>query len=121
MPTMNSVIAYVDSIRPNAYDEAFKCAHISKLDGIISKEVMQYDEAITYSIPEDADTELLVQAPYDDIYSLYVMAMIDFANKEYGSYNNAMRMFNDRFESFKKDYIRSNLPPSAENFRNVMG
>ena len=104
--TPNKVIERVDGKRPNAYDEETKLDWISKFDGTVKKLVMQEDEAVQYSYPEDMDKELLVSAPFEDLYELYVESMIDYYNREYGNYNNSAMMFESQFTEYKKAYIR---------------
>lgn len=64
---------------------------------------------IQYFYPEDMDKELLITAPFDNVYQLYVEAMIDYYNKELGNYNNSNAMFDARFTEYKKDYIRKHM------------
>lgn len=110
MATMNGVIEYVDSVKPNVYPESAKYTWINTLEGMISLEVMQMEEPVCYSLPNDASTPLLVQSPFDDIYGLYVSAMIDFYNKEYSNYNNSVLMFTERLEQYKAWYIQNHRP-----------
>ena len=119
MATMNSVIEYVDGVKPNAYSNDDKYRWINALEGLVSREVMHKD-APEYILPDDADTPLLVDSPYDDIYHLYVSAMIDFYNREYNDYNNAILMFQERLEQYKIWQIR-NSSYAPCNFRRVMG
>lgn len=119
MATMNKVIEYVDRVKPNAYTDEDKYRWMRTLEGRVAREIMGEDCECT--IPEDADTELLVKAPYEDVYSLYVMAQIDLLNKEYDHYNNMVLAFADLLEQFKAWYLRNNRPEGIKNFRNVMG
>ena len=121
MATMNEVIEHIDNVKPNAFPEEDKYRWINKLEGMISLEVHQDEEPVQYNLPDDADKELLVPHPYDDLYGLYVAAMIDFYNKEYNHYNNSMLMFAERMDQFKAWYIRNHNPAKARNFRHVMG
>lgn len=121
MATFNKVIEIVDSLRPNAYREEEKFDWISGLDGMISRTVMQQDEPVSYQYPGDMDTELLVPPPFEGIYALYLEAMIDFHNREYGNYNNTMLMFNTQYDEYKKAYIRDNMPKSAGGYTGVWG
>ena len=59
-------------------------------------------------------------SPYDDIYNLYVSAMIDFYNREYNDYNNTILMFQERLDQYKVWHIR-NSGYKPTNFRRVMG
>lgn len=69
-----------------------------KMDGGIEFKPLEY--------PKDTNTELIVPAPYDNVYGLYIEAMIDYYNKEIANYNNSVAMFDARFMEYKKDYIR---------------
>lgn len=117
MATMNTVIEYVDRMKPNAYSDEDKYRWINTLEGMISREVL-HEDAPEYSLPEDADMPLLVSSPYDEIYHLYVSAMIDFHNREYEHYNNTAMAYTTMLEEFKKWYLRKNRPESAGNFYN---
>ena len=121
MATMNSIIEYVDRVKPNVYEATDKYRWLSKVEGVISAEVHGMAEPVTLAIPADADKELLVPAPYDDVYAFYLCAMIDFHNQDYEDYNNAAQLFGEHLELYKKYYIRQHGGGSAKNFRNVMG
>ncbi len=120
MATMNTVIDYVDRVKPNAYSNDDKYRWINTLEGLISREVL-HDDAPAYILPDDADTPLLVPAPYDEVYHLYVSAMIDFYNREYSDYNNTILLFQERLDQYKIWHIRNAPPRQTGNFRNVMG
>lgn len=119
--TMNSVIEYVDGVKPNVYTDEDKYRWINTLEGMLSAEVYGDKEPLRYEIPADADKPLRVGHPYEEIYALYVMAMIDFHNREYGNYNNTMTMFQARLEQLKAFVVRTRDGSGARNFRNVMG
>ena len=119
MTTMNNVIKDVDRLKPNVYTDDDKFRWINTLEGMISREVMQTNPPEYF--PGDADTPLLVDHPFDDLYGLYVMAMIDFHNREFDHYNNTVSVFQNKYDQYKAWYIRSHEPESANNFRNVMG
>ena len=80
-----------------------------------------YKTELINDLPADADRPLLVEHPYDDLYSLYVMAMIDFYNHEYDHYNNAVLMFTERLDQYKAWALRTGHTCTARNFRNIMG
>lgn len=120
MATMNTVIERVDGLKPNAYTDEDKYRWINQLEGIVSAQVMDVLSP-EYNLPDDADIPLLVAYPYDDIYELYVSAMIDYHNREYNNYNNAALMFQERMDQFKAWYIQKHPQTKAGNFRNVMG
>lgn len=120
MATMNQVIEELDALKPNVYTEEDKYKWMARLDGMISAEVHRDAEPVQYKLPDDADTELLVGMPYDDIYVMYCAAMVDFHNREYTAYNNSVMMFNERLEAYKSYYISRHRTCKAANFRNIM-
>ena len=104
--TPSKAIEIIDSLRPNSYSEEDKLRWINELDGMVQRLVFQNDEVVQYSYPDDLDRELLIPAPYEEVYSLYLEAKIDYHNREYINYNNSATMFELRYSEFKKDYIR---------------
>ena len=130
--TANKAIEIIDGLRPNSYGEEDKFRWISDLDGKVKRLVFQWNEKYIkelkaqresgelteekynelmdktkpYAYPDDMDKELLIPTPFDDVYTLYLAAMIDFYNREYGNYNNSAMMFEERFSEYKKAYIR---------------
>jgi Zn ribbon nucleic-acid-binding protein len=68
---------------------------------------------IVQQFPEDGDEPLLVEAPYDNLYDLYVMAQVDFYNREADNYNNSALAFNTALDEYKKDYHRNHAPIGA--------
>lgn len=121
MATMSKVIEYVDSIKPNVYDDEVKGRWIGRIESTIAIEVFGEANPTELRFPEDADKELRVPHPFDDVYAMYVCSMIDYHNKEIGNYNNSAVMFSERLGAFKTYYIKHNRRGKAKNFRNVMG
>ena len=104
--TPNKAIETVDRLKPNSYSEEDKLRWISDLDGLVKRLVIQEDDVTPYAYPDDMDKELLIPAPYDDVYTLFLEAKIDYYNREYANYNNSATMFEAQFSEYKKDYIR---------------
>ena len=131
--TPSKAIEIIDRLKPNSYDEEDKLRWINELDGMVKRLVYMWDDTYMkgieaqyksgklteeeyneiidktkpYSYPEDLNKELLIPAPFDEVYSLYLEAKIDYHNREYINYNNSATMFELRFSEFKKDYIRN--------------
>ncbi|MBR5329468.1 MAG: hypothetical protein IKV45_04600 [Firmicutes bacterium] len=47
-------------------------------------------------------TELLAPAPFQKIYYTYLMAMMDFANGEFGKYQNTIQLFNSYLTCYSR-------------------
>ena len=114
--TIIEAIHRINTVKPNGYDQALKIKWLSTLDGIIKKEIIDTHEGAEnvvfngYTEETNLLTELLVPAPYDDIYIRYIEIQIDYANGEYGKYNNSKVMFNVAYSDFEKYYNREHMP-----------
>lgn len=130
--TPNKAIEIIDRLIPNTYEDEDKLRWIDELDGMVKRLVFQWDEKYLkeleaqhesgqltdeqyqemldktkpYSYPEDMDTELLIPHPFEDVYTLFLEAKIDYYNREYGNYNNSVLRFETMFDEYKKAYIR---------------
>jgi hypothetical protein len=113
----------IDMLKPNSYSNPEKIKWLSILDGIIKTEIIDtheggegvefdgYDETV------ELTKELLVPAPYDDIYIHWLQTHIDYTNGEYGKYNNSMAMYNTSYVAYENHYNRTHMPISAKRFK----
>ena len=114
--TILEAINRVDTTKPNSYTQTEKVDWLSTLDGIIKKEIIDTHEGGEnivfegYTPDTSLDTVLLVPAPYDDIYIRWLESRIDYANGEYGKYNNSATAYNTAFEVYSHYYNRTNMP-----------
>lgn len=114
--TILEAINRVDTTKPNSYTQTEKVDWLSTLDGIIKKEIIDTHEGGEnivfegYTPDTSLDTVLLVPAPYDDIYIRWLESRIDYANGEYGKYNNSATAYNTALETYSLYYNRNNMP-----------
>jgi hypothetical protein len=120
--TIMDAIYRIDELKPNSYSQPEKIKWLSSLDGIIKKEIKDTHEKCTdetcckdiefegYGEYQDLSTPLLVLAPYDDIYLRWLEAQIDYANGEYGKYNNSIAMYNAAYSAYANYYNRTHMP-----------
>lgn len=116
--TVHEAITQADHLKPNMYEEADKIRWLSRLDGRIYEEIIcthKYNEGETpvtfdgYG-PDDGETELLVGAPYDELYVHWLEAQIDYNNMEYDGFNNTNAVFEALYTAFRNAYNRSHMP-----------
>lgn len=69
--------------------------------------------------PEEGDRPLLVPSPYDRLYDLYLIAMLEFTLREYNNYNNSIAAFNDALDKFACHHRNTYMPVSHGNFINI--
>ena len=114
--TIIDAITRVDRLKPNGYSQSDKVWWLSTLDGTVKVEVIDTHEGgedvlfAGYNDETLLTTELLVPAPYDNVYIHYLEMQIDYANGEYGKYNNSLSMFEAAMTAFKKYYNREHKP-----------
>jgi hypothetical protein len=114
--TVMEALHRADALKPNMYTNAEKIKWLSILDGIIKKEIIDTHEGgedvVFCGYEEDVEltTELLVPAPFDDIYIHWLEAQIDYTNGEYGKYGNSKAMYNTSYDAYKNHYNRTHMP-----------
>ena len=120
--TIMDALYRIDELKPNGYSQTEKIKWLSTLDGMVKSEIIDTHEGgeniVFNGYGEDADlsTELLIPAPYDDIYLRWLEAQIDYNNGEYGKYNNSMAMYNTSYVAYQNYYNRTNMP-KGEKFK----
>lgn len=126
MPTINEVMERVDRVKPVAnMDDGDKARWLIQLDGRIWREIVMKSahdtppEEPPKSWPEDGDKPLLVTSTYDNLYDLYLIAMMEFSMREYGNYNNTMQAFNTALSAFANWYRNTHEPVSAGEFQHI--
>lgn len=117
--TIAEVISKVDKLKPNTYAPEDKVEWLSTLDARVKSQIIDAHECkemsffYGYDSLTDQETELLVSAPYDEMYLRWLEAMIDYHNSEDDRYNNAIVLFNNAYESYKRHYTRTHMPIST--------
>ena len=117
---LDDLLKRIDVQKPNAYTRQEKIRWVNALDGMVKTLIIDTHEDGEYiSFDEytdkDGDAELLIPAPFDELYLHWLEAKIDYSNAEYGKYNNSMAMYNAMYEEFRRWYNRQHLP-KAEKF-----
>ena len=114
--TIMDALYRIDEVKPNSYSQTEKIKWLSSLDGVIKNEIIDTHEGGEgvvfngYDENTNLATELLVKAPYDDIYIRWVEMQIDYANGEYGKYNNSMEVYNTAYTAYANYYNRTHMP-----------
>lgn len=119
---INEAIQIADRMKPNAYGMEQKIRWLSTLDGIVKSEIIDTHEGGEnvvyngYNAETALTTELLVPAPYDDVYIRYLEMQIDYANGENAKYNNSRILYNETYTAFAKHYNSTHMPKGS-NFK----
>ena len=113
MPSINEVIERANRVRPDAIDDATKAAWLLDLNEQLYRETVLRHE-IT-----DGDMPLLVGAPWDGLYDLYLFSQADFINRESANYNNSVQAYNAALDEWQKQYHRQHMPSGTNALKNV--
>ena len=109
--TLNQAIQRADELRPNSLERELKVGWVRELEGQVADFMgLPFERA-------EEDAPLLMQAPFDNIYYLYVAAMIVVAQQDSDLYYNDSVLFNASMNRAKSCYISQNLPPDGGNWR----
>jgi hypothetical protein len=118
--TIIEAINTIDALYPNTYSPEQKKAQLSKLDGVIKRDIIdkhEGSEEITFNGYDEntpQDTVLLVPAPYDDIYIFWLQMWIDYWNGELARYNNSTAMYKTAYSNFERAYNREHMPKATK-------
>lgn len=120
--TIIEAINRIDLLKPNTYTQIEKVRWLSTLDSTIKTEIVdthEGGESVTfteYDTSTPTTTQLLVPAPYDEIYLFWLESKIDYWNGEYGKYNNSISMFNAAYSTYEKHYNQTHSPKGKKRF-----
>ena len=109
-------INQIDSLKHNTYSQRDKILWLSRLDSMVKRLIIDTHEGGEdvvfegYTDTTDPETELLVPAPFDEIYLRWLEAQIDYANGEYGKYNNSILMYQASYDGYANYYNRNHMP-----------
>ena len=102
--TVETCIRLVDGMRPNGFSEAVKRRFLGEAEGKVRVELLGEEPDAAPVIDENtsADTELTAPAPFDQLYLLYVMAMMDHVEGDTARYENTAVLFNAVYQGYGK-------------------
>ena len=112
--TINEAIARADALRANTANNEQKAEWVSDLDG-------QLAGMMNLPMPEnkwpEEDRELLMPAPYSEIYVLYLVSKIDYFNQEYMLYANDREAYDKALGEALGWWRRNHRPVFAGGWR----
>lgn len=113
--TIAEAIRRCDELLPNRFKLEQKVKWIARVEGELYRDIIATHANPGIKPPiinedTDCDTQLIAQEPYDELYVLYLQAMIHYENMEITKYNNAKTLYNDTRLSFRDWWNRHFLP-----------
>ena len=116
MATLQQALTRIDTICPNAWDDAAKIQWLNECEHMIQMRILDAapEQCVTYDADSERGTVLLVPAPFDRLYVYYVIAMCDYAAHETAHYADSMALFNAALDEYAKWYQRTNGAAASE-------
>lgn len=116
--TYREVTEFVEKQYPTEYssDEMLKFAR--EVDADILRNIHKTNRPA--SVPAEADP-VLVPAPYDDMYRLYILAQIAYAQRDFDLYNRHISAYQARRNDYMGYYLRTVGQEERIKFRNWIG
>ena len=109
-------IEQIDNLKHNTYGQGEKIRWLSRVDSMVKRLIIDTHEGSEdvyftgYDEDTDIETEMLVPAPFDELYLRWLEMQIDYANGEYSKYNNSAEMFNTSYQAYANHYNRTHMP-----------
>lgn len=112
-------IRRVDELKHNTYTTGEKIAWLSEMDGNVKNTVFDthvpnvgeivpsFTGYTEKDVEENDGPEMLIPAPWDTAYIMWLQAQIDYYNGEYDRYNNSVAAMNSTLQSFESHYHRT--------------
>ena len=113
--TPRKAMQHADTAKPNAFPEEEKFEWLKALEGRIAVDVLlatpeELEQIMATGYPDGMDKELLVKAPHDELYVLYLKAKIDAENGEYSRYADSGQLYNEAYGNFARYWGRTHEP-----------
>lgn len=115
--TVTDTISQADELRLNTISDEQKAAWVMGLDQQIGERI---DTASYVHSWPAGDGELLLPAPYDRVYVLYLCSQIDYYNNETALYGNDKAVYDEAMSEAMAWWRRQHCPDNTGNVR-VMG
>ena len=124
--TIIQAVNEVDNLKPNMYELSDKIKWLSRLDRRIFEQILlthelSEDEKEPYLNDDgelvfegydenDQDKELIVHEPYDELYTHWLSAQIDWNNREFIGFNSSNAMFEATYGAFRNAFNQTHMP-----------
>ena len=108
--TAENIIKSADKIRPNLINEATKLDWLYTIENKVAEHMTRYSQSEADTNELVLQSQMLLPLEYKDIYTYYIVCMIDLTNQDIAMYNNSCAYFNEMFTSWQKKWRREHLP-----------
>lgn len=109
---VKEAIEMSDLLNENKIPFEIKLKWLSDFETKIYNEVYATHEDCPeeFTAPSDEEDELLIEAPYDEVYVNYLRLRIDEANNDSARVVNSRILYNNAYNEFSAYYNRKHMP-----------
>lgn len=111
---LKEAIRKADQLRPNTIEEEIKAQWVAEIEGRVAETAREPQPTDGWA---EEDPVLIMPYPYDDIYVLFLMAKIDFANEEMDLYGDDSVIANERVDNALAWWVRNHPPRDAKRIK----
>lgn len=103
---LREVIERVDATRANDVSEEMKTRWVNEVEGRVQCEVHRLPP-VKVRFAKSGEDELCVPDPYAKLYTIYLVAMLEFSAGNYGDFIRLMTEFEKDLELYAKWVVRN--------------
>lgn len=115
--TVQQALTRLQELRPGEMSEADALRALRQLDGTAVCEIFCRYEGGTTVLPvytaQNKTDELLIPAPYEEVYERYLVTRLEAASGDAVRYNNAFSRFRALYDDFADHYNRTHTARCA--------
>ena len=102
--TIENCLKLVDAMMPNGVSDSVKLRFLGEIEGKVRVELLgeEPDGDMDFHDETPKGMVLCVPHPYDQLYLLYVMTMLDYISGDVARYENSAAIFNTAYQSYGK-------------------
>ena len=102
--TIKTCMNLVEAMKPGGVDRGVKLRFLGEIEGKVRVELLGEEpcEELNFDLETPVDRELCAPHPYDQLYPLYVMAMMDYVSGDIARYANGAALFNAAYQGYGK-------------------
>lgn len=114
---IKDLMTYIREAAPNVFPDWLLLNWLNEVEGRVQLDIWLRapEEVVTYKLPEDEQTQLLLTAADAGIYRSYLKAMVLQSTGEYSKYQNEMERFNAAWNEYACRYLERQAKQGSEN------
>jgi hypothetical protein len=120
--TLGQLIAEIETVKPHQFPKETITRWLTEVENTAVEQIFNRVDGVDihfekFDYDMDHEKELQIPDHFADVYMTYVSAKIDYANREFGGYNNAVSMYQAAFDELAAYWKRTHKPKTMPKMR----